>query len=358
MGTSSGRENAPLIKLLNNPQQFDFFQAIRLLERAAMLDDNASKYHPIGQDYNPKDEIVRFKVPATLSFPSNTIDQLKNKKNTLEMFVTFIGLIGANGVLPDHYTEMLIERLHAKDNTLQDFFDLFHHRIISLFYRAWEKYRFYIGYERSKQKKDKTDPFSYALSCMLGNGTIGLQNRLSVPDEALIFYSGLTHQPRSASALERILGDYFNLPLNIEQFQSEWLYLNKKDRTRIASNNSFNNTSKKPVENDYNLLSINAVLGSKIRNVQSKFRIRIGPISYRTFKRLLPSGDMLKPLHELTRYYIGIDLNFDVQLVLEATEIPRFRLTHKNSFCLGWNTWIKTKPFQHNTNDLILTIHN
>src|SRR5207302_6900125 len=132
--------------------------------------------------------------------------------------INFMGLTGPSGVLPLYYTEMLLERLRQKDPVLRDFLDIFNHRMISLFYQAWEKYRFTIAYERGE-----LDRFSHHLLDLIGLGTGGLQNRQDVTDDSLIYYSGLLGlNTRSAAALEQILIDYFDAPVHIEQFVGAW----------------------------------------------------------------------------------------------------------------------------------------
>ena len=102
------------------------------------------------------------------------------------MKVNFMGLTGPEGVMPLYYTALLADRTRAGDLSAVDFFDLFNHRIISLFYLAWEKYRFSVAYER-----EGLDPFSHHLMDLIGMGTPGLQNRLPVLDDSLLYYSGL-----------------------------------------------------------------------------------------------------------------------------------------------------------------------
>src|SRR5204863_7315346 len=106
----------------------------------------------------------------------------------------------------------------SKDHTLASFLDIFNHRMVSLFYQAWEKYRFTIAYERGER-----DRFSHHLLDLIGLGTPGLHERQAVPDDSLLFYSGLLSlHPRSATALRQILIDYFAVPVQIEQFVGCW----------------------------------------------------------------------------------------------------------------------------------------
>ena len=150
--------------------------------------------------------MVRFGAHAPVAFPASQIQELERPPDgPVRMRVNFMGLTGPLGVLPLMYSELVIERLRARDRTMRDFFDIFNHRMISLFYQAWEKYRFTIPYERGER-----DPFSHHLLALLGLGTPGLQDRQDVADDSLLFYSGLLSlHARSATALAAGAGGLF-----------------------------------------------------------------------------------------------------------------------------------------------------
>ena len=139
------------------------------------------------------------------------------------MTVNFMGLTGHMGVLPRVYTELILSRLRARDRTLADFYDIFNHRMISLFYQGWEKYRSSVTYEREGQ-----DRLSSYFMSLIGLGTDGLQNRMVVRDDSLLFYSGLlSQQQRSAVGLRGVLQDYFAVPVEVEQFVGTWRSIRK-----------------------------------------------------------------------------------------------------------------------------------
>jgi type VI secretion system protein ImpH len=75
--------------------------------------------------------------------PASQIQELEFREHAPpEMTVNFMGLTGPSGALPYTYSELMLERIRAKDHGLAAFFDIFNHRAISLFYRAWQKPRF------------------------------------------------------------------------------------------------------------------------------------------------------------------------------------------------------------------------
>src|SRR5262249_5064658 len=196
-----------------------------------------------------------------------------------EMVVTFMGLTGPAGVLPRHYTELLLQQIRERDYSLRDFLDLFNHRLISLFYRAWEKYRWPIAYERSQLDLHLKEPdlATQGLYCLTGLGTAGLRGRLDTDDEVFLYYGGhFAHFPRSALALESLLGDHLEMPVEVRQCQGQWLHLEKEDQAAMPSLSE--------PEGRNNQLGVNLIVGERIWDVQSKFRLRIGPVSWREFR--------------------------------------------------------------------------
>src|SRR5262249_12578067 len=160
---ASGRGAAPGLEdlLFGHPYEFSFFQAVRLLTR---LHPDRS---PVGLDAMPSSEIARFRAHLSMDFPASQIQSMlraEPQSNPATMTVTFMGLTGPLGVLPWHYTELLIKLETEKNPGLKDFFDLFNHRWISLFYRAWEKHRFFVPYERKGVvRSGEPDEFTHYL---------------------------------------------------------------------------------------------------------------------------------------------------------------------------------------------------
>lgn len=322
--------------LRSEPFGFEFFQAVRLLER--MQPDRA----PVGRFAHPKNEIARFSAHPSLSFPASELQGLEwDGPGPPRMTVNFMGLIGPLGVLPLYYTQLVQERLKSKDTTMRDFLDIFQHRMISLFYAAWEKHRFTVGYER-----DQKDPFSRYIMDLIGLGTPGLQQRQAVRDESLMFYSGMLRMmPRSESALRHILSDYFGIEVEIEQFVGAWRALSDADECVFEG-----------ADGPSNQLGMGAVVGDEIWDQQSRVRIRLGPLTRERYLDFLPGGAAWEPLQTLTKFFSGDDLEFEVQLVLEREEVPSCELGGGASR-LGWLTWMHSRPeFDRHPGDTILLL--
>ena len=324
-------------ELFDEPFQFEFFQAVRLLEKVF------PELRPVGREATITPEVVRFRSRLALDFPASEIQQLsatddeKLGEQHLEMFVNFMGMVGISGVMPTHYTELAMERRRYNDTAMWSFMDIFTHRAVSMFFRAWEKYRFPVAYERG------ADDFTAFLFDLVGLGTPGLRGRMNLADESLLPYSGLILQkPHSAVALANILSDYFGVKAKIEQFFGQWLDLDSESITRLGRANS--------------ALGANALIGTRIWEQQSKFRLRIGALSFREFQGFLPNGSAHESLKSIVRFMVGLELDFDVQLVLKARQVPGTILTTraKRRPMLGWTSFLKSQPFAADDEQVIL----
>jgi type VI secretion system protein ImpH len=362
MAAENGRQNLDLSdQLLSQAYRFDFFQAVRILERlAGDVDTKNPQFRggPVGQDRSPDTEMVRFRAHNALGFPPAAIHQMRSRSSSpgghaagpaLEMSVTFFGLTGPEGVLPQHYTAQLLRRMRDKDFALRDFLDLFNHRSISLFYRAWEKCHITVAYERYRsENRSEPDLLTWCLYCMAGMGTDHLRGRLKIDDEAFLFYGGhFAHFPRSAAGLEAMLQDYFQIDVEVMQMHGQWLNLELEDRSlmpTLANPHGRNNQ-----------LGLNMIIGDRVWDVQSKFRVRIGPLNYRQFARFLPNGDGLLPLAQMARAYVGPELDFDVQPILIGPEVPWCQLCADGPSqpFLGWNTWVRNSAFKQDVEDAV-----
>jgi type VI secretion system protein ImpH len=324
--------------LREHPGRFDFFQAVRLMLRLS------AGGKPVGHFVNPQDEAVRFGALPSLSFPPSNIQNIYWSGEAPRMMVTFMGLTGPAGVLPRCYSSYLLSRVSERDHTLSDFLDLFNHRFISLFYRAWEKYRFGVVYER-----DGVDRVSRYLTCIVGLGTTGLQDRLGIPDERLLFYTGiLSLQARSASALKQLLEDYFDVPVEVEQFVGVWRQLDPGDQCAFLDGESYSEQ-----------LGVAAVAGDAVWDQQSRIRLKLGPLSQERYLSFLPEGNAWSPLRELTRFFCGPDLEVEVQLILKQKDVPRFDLGKDDLTAprLGWFSWIRSgMDFDRSPGDTVLLL--
>jgi len=320
-------------KLRENPCRFEFFQAVRLIER--LYPGRA----PVGRFVSPDKEVMRFNAHSSFPFPASQIQRIIWDGDVPVLVVNFMGLTGPMGVLPLYYTELIVDRVRNKDYAMVRFFDIFNHRMISLFYQAWEKYRFTIAYERGER-----DKFSHHLMDLIGIGTTDLADRLKVHDDSLLYYSGLLAlRPRSAVALQRIIEDYFEVRVEIEQFTGAWFRLAPKDLC------VFDRAS-----TDSEQLGGGAIVGDEIWHQQSGVRLHIGPLTLEKYLDFLPSGTAHAPLQSLAKFAGRGELDFEVRLILKKDEVPACDLGGAPR--LGWTSWAKTEPKPVDAGDTILTI--
>jgi type VI secretion system protein ImpH len=325
------------------PWDFDFFQAVRVL---GLMYPERRLIARLGQ---PLDNTVRFHAHLSMHFPPSSIQDLqpdRRENGPLHMWVAFMGLTGPQGILPSHYTEYLIARSYTRDNSAAAFFDLFNHRLISLFYLAWEKHHFPIVHEREEKLKTGPRWFTQYLYDLIGMGTAGLRGRLEVPDTALLLYAGLLAQrPRSAVALEGLLRDYFGVPVAIQQFVGKWFGLEEPALAYLNDGGL------------HNQLGFGAVAGDMVWNQQARFRIRVGPLSWERYNSFLPGGPALDELSALAHHFVNRTMEFEVQFVLRAEEVPWCWVTPEtDSPRLGLSSWLKTEAFRFDAGDLVMTV--
>jgi len=327
--TRSGKpaEESLASRLFREIYRFSFFRAVSLMEILA------PDKRRLGEALTPDEEPVRFIVKPGFAFPASDISALKpaEGKRLPEMAVTFMGLVGPNGILPDWYNELALERNREKDFAITAFYDMFHHRMISLFYLAWKKYRFPENYLPGAR-----DRLSRHLFSLIGLGTPGLTGRMGFPEECLLFYSGLLARPvPSAIAIEAAVEYLADVPAWVEPFIDRILHLSEEDRTRIGAVNS--------------RLGEDMVCGSFVWENQTKFRINLGPIHYRRFPDFIPTGSLLRPIFALVRYQAGIEFELEIRVHLKREDVPGCVLgpDAPSASRLGWSTWIKHPDFVH-----------
>lgn len=320
-------------RLFEEPYRFSFFKAVSLLESLFPVKRS------LGQTLEPEKEAVRFSVKPSLAFPGSDISRLEQSEDDgpARMEVTFMGLIGPAGVMPHWYTELVSERAWHKDHSLAGFLNIFHHRLISLFYLAWKKYRF-----EARYLPDAHDRLSQSLLSLAGLGTPGLIERIGLPAESLAFYSGLlSRSVASVVAIELAVAYFSGTDVNIEQFIERMLPISPEDQTRLGAANS--------------RLGADVVCGTFIRERATKFQVNLGPVGYKDFLRFLPTGDLLPPIFALVRCMVGIEYEFDITVFLDCDEVPTCilgedRLTAPR---LGWSTWVKSPEIYHKENPSI-----
>jgi type VI secretion system protein ImpH len=324
--------------LTSEPCRFGFFQAVRLLQRAATGSARVGGYG------NPAREAVRFRAHPSLAFPASEIQSLEFREGLPPaLTVNFMGLTGPLGVLPLHYTELVRERARVRDTAPRDFFDIFNHRLISLFYRAWEKYRPAATLELGAE-----DPFRERLYCFLGLGTPALRDRSEIPDESLLFNGGLLMMhTRPAVALEEVVRGYFGVPVEVEQFVGSWRRIEASALCSLGR--GFYSER----------LGLGTIVGDEVWDAQSGVRLRLGPLTLAQYEGFLRGGAAHRQLRSMVAYFCGLEFSVELQLILRRQDVPPCELAAAASPGprLGWTTWMKSAPFRRDPADLVFELH-
>ena len=315
------------------PWAFDFFQALRRID--ALLPDRPR----FGEAARPADDPVRLGQLPSLIFAPSTLAEFRpaSPGGVARLSTYFFGLFGPSGALPLHLTEYARDRArNVGDQTLISFVDVFHHRMLSLYYRAWATARPTVGFDRRA-----ADRFADYVATLFGLGAPSLRDRDGMPDLAKLHFAGrLALQTRPAEGLRAIIADFFKLPVEIDEFFPEWVRL---PRTSLCALGDSETTG---------TLGSTATIGERFHVYHHKFRIRIGPMTFADFTRLLPDGRSLTRLKPLVRNYIGDELNWDVMLILIRDEVPSIKLGEAGT--LGWTSWLGTRREESDATDLVL----
>lgn len=320
---STTRLTALLAAIEREPWRFDFFQALRL------IDAQQPKRPRLGTARRPVDEPIRLGQAPDLSFAPAALHALQRTEGSAPRIdVRFFGLFGPNGPLPLHLTEYARERLlHHHDETLARFADLFHHRLLLLFYRAWAQAQATASLDRPAE-----DRFADFVGSLIGIGTPALQRRDAVADHAKLHASGwLVRQVRSAEGLESLLSDWLRRPVRVQPFAGAWMGLQASERTTLGRRRAGrrNLTAR---------LGRGAVLGATVWDRQHHFSIAVGPLDHPAFEALLPGGAALPGLVALIKQYFGDEFGWMLELALRREEIRPARAGRHGR--LGWDSWL------------------
>lgn len=321
--------------------KYDFYQVIRVLDAAAV------DKPPTGCSDRPRDDVARFGQEVTMAFAPATLSRVHqpHEGGPKRYLQRFFGLFGPNGPLPVHLTEYAKNRIRdRRDDTFNRFVDIFHHRMISLFYRAWARVRPSVSFD-----KPDSDRFGDYVGSLFGLGMGPLCNRDALPDLPKRHFSGLLScQTKNAEGLLALLSGYFGFPVQIQEFVGQWVELPPGSQCLTGASSSD--------------LGMTTTVGSHIWDRQQKFRIIIGPLTLEEYNRMLPGGvsdgedpgrrESLDAMVAAVRTYAGDEIDWDLQLILKKEEVPPVAFGEQGQ--LGWTSWMPEEEIEEDPDDLIL----
>jgi len=316
--------DAPLAALEARPHAFSLFAALRALERARPAQPR------LGESRKASDDVVRLgQAPHLVFAPSDVASIATDDEGRISLEQFGFGLFGPNGALPLHWTELAYERRHQKeDGTIVDFLNVFQHRLISLFYRAWAQSEPAVSLDRPD-----SDRFRTYVGALLGLAPESAQDANEVDDFARLSRAGrFALQTRSADGLEAILADYFGMPLEVRPFSGEWLDIPAGLHSRLGEQR----------------LGMGTTLGGSTWQCQHKFEIVLGPLAGGQFENFLPGAAGLTELHALVRSYTNDEWGWQVRLLVQDADIPGLTLggaaadgqRDNGGNRLGWTSWL------------------
>ena len=334
---AKSRGNAASLKelLLENAGRFEFLQAVRLMRKIWPDRD------PVGGDSDPASEVVCFRSQILPIFPKSDVSDAEEPVDggPARLTVEFMGVAtpASWGSLPRRYAEEIVRLVRSKNYALRDFLDLFNHRMISLFYRARERSMPALALDRGRD-----NGFEHSIWGMLGLATGGLSDRLPIDDRMLAGRAGLLGmRPLSASALESVIRSVFAVPVSIEQFVSGTYAIEEDDRVALGHQNSG--------------LGTDLYLGGELSLVQSKFRVRLGPLDRASYEEMLPHRPGFRKVMDLIHFAAGEGFDYELQLVLRREDAPTMQIREPvaDTPRLGWSSWLRTEPARGDADDLI-----
>lgn len=320
-----------------SPYGYGFFAAVRMM-------DCCSRQSPrTGWSTNPARENLRLRQEPFMEFPASSIRRgIRNRySGRWEVSCNFLGFFGPQGIFPHDLTEYALARIRDyKDDTFSRFVDIFQHRMLSFFYRAFASTEPAIQHDRPEE-----DHFSRYVGSFAGYGHKSTQERDDMPDLVKFHFAGhLGQQNRHAEGLKKILTTYLGHQVEIREFVGRWLEIPEENKCQLGVNPATGSLGK------------TATLGKKIWECQQTIRLIIGPVGYDAYIKFLPGGPLLSGLKAVIKNYVGIVLNWEAQIVLKKSELPATQLGCNGK--LGWAAWLISDTAKTEGDDLVLLSGN
>jgi len=312
----------------------EFFEALRRVE--CLWPDKPR----IGTATRPADEPVRLGQSPSLDFPASMLSSIQMREDgRVAIQACFLGLFGPQGPLPLHLTEYARERsFNERDPTFVAFADIFHHRMLELFYRAWAEARPTAHFDRPDD-----DRFAGWIGALVGIAGEHLRDADAWPDRAKLHFSGHLSAPtRTRDALESLLVAYLGLPVHVEECVGEWLDVVPAERLCLGQSTQCGQ------------LGLNTVLGGRVWNAQSKVRLVVGPVGVGELMQFLPGSASLERIRTLMLNYLGYEYAWDMRFKLQRESLPGMQLGQFGH--LGWTTWVAPRRTGAEVDDVIIDV--
>jgi len=333
---TQSKKSAPglLDDLAKRPGAFGLFAALRAIQ-AAHRDKPR-----IGTSEWIADDPVRLKQEPTMGFEPAELKHYGSDGGPAELVSVAFGLFGPDGPLPHHVTERVIDAaMRQRHHHLRDFADIFHHRLISLLYRAWEHGQIAV----SRDRPNEEDVYARFLLSLVGAGAQGFRDRDALPDDVRCYLAGrLSARPVTANTLSALLSVLTGVEVRIVEFVGEWLRVAPDQQSAIGRAGA--------------ALGVDTLVGARQFSLQTRVRARIGPLNLAQYRALLPNGPQFRKIRDALHTAVGLAVGWELQPVLAQAEIPALALD--GSCALGWDSWLCEDVRFADADDLRLGIDN
>lgn len=312
----------------------DFFSLMRRVEA------ENRELPRLGEARRPKDEPIRLAQEAALDFATSSVSRIEQSPSGRpRVFVRFLGMFGPQGPLPIHLTEFARERERSHgDPTFARFVDLFHHRLLLMFYRAWRQAQPAASFDHPQR-----DRFAAYVDSLFGHGVPDAAERDAEIADARRFFSGrLAPASRPPEGLAAIVADDFGVPARVAAYRPRWIDLPRCEHGCLGATG--------PAAR----LGIGAVLGARVRDIQHQADLVVGPLDLDTYRGFLPGGRWLPRLRLWALEYAHEFINLHLVPELRADQVPRAQLGRQGR--LGLDTWLGARQSVQAASDLSLPI--
>lgn len=296
-------------QLLQDPHHFKFYQTIRLLKQLTQDEDG-----------------IKFENNPHLYFspcPIEKLEQHDDEESGAPHFtvtVPFMGTLGVAGTNPVFDTETAREGMLNNQNAFKDWYNMFTNRALALHFEGWRKSKLPVHYE--SKEDDQITPRILALS---GLGTPHLIENLGFLPDCPAGYGGRLSNPRRpVVCIEDLVSDYFQVPCSVTPWIERTEFVPDEYLTELGVSNT--------------ILGQSFFVGDSFTDYTKTFRVTLGPLTYEEFQNFLPIGDWRNELESLLDFISGIEIAYEIQLILKSIEVPPWT----ENMILGWNTWIYT----------------
>ncbi len=270
----------------------------------------------------PREEPFRIGQQPTMAFPPREISALNVQHGRLNIQLFGLGLWGSQGPLPLHMTELAHTRLEShQDHTLTNFIDLFHHRALTLFYRAWASSQATASLDRAT---DET--FSFYISSLIGTDTAEAAQSCLPTHARYAASAHLIRETRNPAGIAATISHYFGVPISVAEYVPHWIQVTGEERCSLGT----------PALST--IMGEGALLGDMIPDCQHKFQLIVGPLDLDQYLRLTPHGDDLPILVDWIRTFVGYEYDWNIKLLVKPRAAPP--ACANSAHRLGYSTWL------------------